>query len=626
MRFLFIRFLAVLCVLSDSASSFEADAEFPAPPPEKILSLLKKEHPRLLATAKDFDTLKQIIARNAEVKKWHDKVRADAVGILRTEPSKYEIPDGKRLLATSRRVLGRVRTLALIYRLDGGKEFADRAWRELKTAADFKDWNPRTFLDTAEMTHAFAIGYDWLYDVWTPEQREILRNAIVEKGFKPALPFYREKRSFVALEHNWNQVCNGGIGMGALALADVEPAMCGMILHGAIESLPRAMRHFGPDGAWAEGPGYWDYATSYNCVFLAALDSALGTDFCLSKIPGFSKTGAFPVYFTSPTGRLFNYADTPSAKFGGASQLFWFASKFKQPAFAAYDLKFADASPQALDLIWGAAWAEKKPKMAAYPTARYFRNSEVVTMRSAWNDPNATFVGFKAGDNKVNHVHLDLGSFVLDALGHRWAVDFGPDDYNLHNYFGKGRWDFYRLRAEGHNTLVINPGAQPDQDPRAAARITRFESKADTAFAITDLSHAYAAQAGKVVRGIKLLDRKQVLIEDEVNAPKPSEIWWFMHTPAKIQTGTDGDAMLSIGGERLWVKILSPANVRFTTKPAGPLPTSPRLDGQRVNKEQTLAIHLEKVTQARVTVLLVPLRAGKNPPTRLLVVKPLAEW
>ena len=26
----------------------------------------------------------------------------------------------------------------------------------------FPDWNPKEFLDTAEMTHAVAIGYDWL--------------------------------------------------------------------------------------------------------------------------------------------------------------------------------------------------------------------------------------------------------------------------------------------------------------------------------------------------------------------------------------------------------------------------------------------------------------------------------
>ena len=90
----------------------------------------------------------------------------------------------------------RVYTLALLYRLDGEQRYAERAWQELAAAASFPDWNPRHFLDTAEMTHAFAIGYDWLYDVWTPEQRATLRQAMVEKGLKPALKLYRAHSSW----------------------------------------------------------------------------------------------------------------------------------------------------------------------------------------------------------------------------------------------------------------------------------------------------------------------------------------------------------------------------------------------------------------------------------------------
>ena len=33
--------------------------------------------------------------------------------------------------------------------------------------------------------------------------------------------------------------------------------MAGEILHSGLNSLPLAMTQYGPDGAWAEGPGYW---------------------------------------------------------------------------------------------------------------------------------------------------------------------------------------------------------------------------------------------------------------------------------------------------------------------------------------------------------------------------------
>jgi hypothetical protein len=342
--------------------------------------------------------------------------------MLAAPPSQYVIPDGLRLLATSRRVLDRVQTLALLYQLDGDHRYADRAWQELDAAAKFKDWNPRHFLDTAEMTHAFAIGYDWLYDYWTPEQRETLRAAMVEKGIQPALQIEKEQRWWAVAHHNWNQVCNGGIGLGALALADVEPQLAGDFLHRALQSIQLAMTEYGPDGAWAEGPGYWEYATTYNVVFLAALQTALDTDFGLAKIKGFSEAGTFPIYASGPTGLSFDYADA-HAEIVRAPALFWLAREFNNPEYAWYQHRVAAGSP--LDFIWFDPHLIHPPA-ATPPLDKYYRHSEVVTLRSAWNDTNALFVGFKAGDNQANHSHLDLGSFVLEAQGERWAVDSVP--------------------------------------------------------------------------------------------------------------------------------------------------------------------------------------------------------
>jgi len=595
-----------------------------APPAAEILSRLRQDHPRLLASTNDFAQLKARVASDPLLRKWHDALRKNAESILQEPPSKYEIPDGLRLLATSRRVVDRVYTLALLYRIEGDQQYAERAWKELVAAAEFPDWNPRHFLDTAEMTHAFAIGYDWLYDVWSPDQRQKLQQAMVEKGFTPALKTYRAKDWWVRARHNWNQVCNGGIGMGALALGDIEPQICGEILHDALESLPLAMAEFAPDGAWAEGPGYWNYATAYNVDFLAALKTALGTDFGLSEMPGFAQTGLFPLYLTGPLGRTFNYADGGDRAIR-AAQMFWLGNRFHQPVYAWYERQHSSPSP--LDLLWYEAEGAG-PITAGLPLDKYFRNAQVVCMRSDWENPKALFVGFKAGDNKANHSHLDLGDFVLDALGARWAVDLGADDYNLPGYFGGQRWDYYRLRAEGQNTLIINPGAGPDQDPTAATRITRFESKPDRAFAIGDLTAAYKKHAHKVWRGITLLDRNKVLIQDEIQAEVPADVWWFLHTPAALEIEEDGKtAIFSQVGTELRAQILSPAGARFQIMDATPLPTSPHPDKQAKNDNvRKLAIHLTGITDSRVAVLLVPSVPGSDQKSETPNLSPLTEW
>jgi len=235
--------------------------------PQDWLAKVRKEHPRLLVTTADFERLRQLVQTDEQAREFYQRLKSQADRLCQEPPSRYEIPDGLRLLATSRRVLLRTYTLALLYRLDGDRRYLERAWRELEAAANFPDWNPRHFLDTAEMAHAFAIGYDWLFSDWMDEQRRILREAMVTKGLQPALGVYREKRWWSTARHNWNQVCNGGIGMAALALLDELPDLCGEILNHALQSLQIPMREFAPDGAWGEGPGYWNYATSYNCVF-----------------------------------------------------------------------------------------------------------------------------------------------------------------------------------------------------------------------------------------------------------------------------------------------------------------------------------------------------------------------
>jgi hypothetical protein len=301
------------------------------------------------------------------------------------------------------------------------------------------------------------------------------------------------------------------------------------------------------------------------------------------------------------------------------------ARQFQRPVYAAYQLPLV--SPHPLDLIWFDPNGEKAP-LASLPLDRYFRRAEVVTFRSAWHDRDALFVGVKAGDNKANHSHLDLGGFVLDALGVRWAVDLGADDYNLPGYFGQQRWNYYRLRAEGHNTLVISPGTDPDQEPSAAAKIVKYESRPGRAFTVADLTTAYVKHARKVARGVAVLDRKQVLVQDEIEADNPAEVWWFLHTSANTEVSEDGvTATLTQGKAKLLVRILSPAQAHFEVMDAAPLPTSPHPDKQNSNaKVRKLAIQLKQVKDTRLAVLLTPVRDGETVGRALPAITRLANW
>jgi len=244
----------------------------------------------------------------------------------------------------------------------------------------------------------------------------------------------------------------------------------------------------------------------------------------------------------------------------------------------------------------------------------YYRGLEVVTMRSGWSDPDAFFVGFKAGDNKANHSNLDLGTFVLDAFGERWVVDLGADDYNLPKYFETGRrgmrWDYYRMRAEGHNTVVVNPGSRPDQDPFGKARIDRFESTPDKALALSNLAPAYGTEAITVRRSVSLVrgtgsEGSEVVVEDYVRTDDPSEVWWFLHTPATVKLEQEGKrAILSLGSHKLAVEMTSSPEGRFVVMDARPLRQSPDPVGQSKNEGiRKLAIRYSEVTEKTIRVV-----------------------
>ena len=109
---------------------------------EKILTTLRPGHPRVMTEPRTFDKLRALVRDGGLPARIYDDVKKSADQILTAPVSKYEKPDGRRLLSVSRRVLDRVRTLALVNRLEGDPRYANRAWKELEAAAAFQDWNP----------------------------------------------------------------------------------------------------------------------------------------------------------------------------------------------------------------------------------------------------------------------------------------------------------------------------------------------------------------------------------------------------------------------------------------------------------------------------------------------------
>ena len=554
------------------------------------LAALRPGHPRLLMTDAELAAAKLAARTDPLRAALHERIIASAEIELSAPPLVYKIV-GPRLLAQSMAAIDHIATCGMAYRLTGDPRFAERARRDMLTASAFVDWHPSHFLDVAEMALAVGIGYDWLYSYLAPGDRSTIRKALVDKAlvFAPAAygPNSQEdKRLFWARSTmNWNQVCNGGLLTAALAVAEDEPELARTVIGGVRATLPGSMAAYQPDGAYPEGPAYWAYGTTFNVVILAELEGCLGTDFGLGKAPAFDRTALYRLAVQGPTGLGFNYADGDAAindsDDRGLAPYAWLAQRYHWTSalWHSRELIAQEAARRgengdrflAMDAVWYPAAPDDSAK--SEPLDMHFRGrADIALFRSSWGDRRALFVGFKAGDNATNHAHLDLGSFVLDADGVRWAESLGSDNYNLPEYFGAKRWTYFRLNNHSQNTLT--PGDRL-QEATAVAPIVAFGSSPARAFAVADLTAAYPGEAKRILRGLAVVDRSRVLIEDELLEARPgTPLRWAMVTSAAISLAEDGrSALLTQGGRSLRVEALAPADARFrvgSTKPPTP--------------------------------------------------------
>ncbi|HEY4290923.1 MAG TPA: heparinase II/III family protein [Puia sp.] len=540
-------------------------------------------HPRILLLKGEEAALKKSIGKDKIWSKMQQAILDESDRII-TLPPVQRIQIGRRLLDKSREALRRIFFLSYAYRTTGAAKYLQRAEKEMLAIAAFSDWNPPHFLDVAEMTMAMSIGYDWLYGGLPSASRAIIKEAIIKKGIEPSLD--PKNNGWLKVEHNWNQVCNAGMMYGALAIYDDEPALAKQIINRSIETVVSSMKDMAPDGAYPEGYGYWGYGTSFNVLLISALDKAFGQDFGLSDKPGFLKTAGFLENMTGPTGKPFNFSDA-----GGSGEsepaMFWFAQKNADPSLLWVErsrLLNEDPKKHVYDrllpamMIWGSGLAieNTQPPAATMWVGR--GKNPVALMRTSWTDPSAIYVAMKGGSGSINHAHMDVGSFVMDADGVRWAMDLGAQEYE--SLESKGlqiwgrnqnaqRWTVFRYENQAHNTLTIN---NQHQQVAGYAPITASSASPDLMYATTDLSEIYKGSLAGAQRTIAIVDKKYVVVSDIIRASDTAAtIRWTMVTPATVKITGPGSAELTKDGHRLLLSVASSDGAGISTNGA---PTS----------------------------------------------------
>lgn len=571
-----------------SASQIKADFEAANP-----------AHPRIMANKAQFDILRDEFYRSGSyLSATFSNVIKVATKYLTTAPQEYNIPDKQRILVISRELVKRMEYLGMAYQLTGDKAYAECAWENLSKTIEFPDWNPSHMIDVGELNAAFAIGYDWMYDGFTPEQRKAIYEGVKRHGLDVTRLCYYGRvpkwsqwanytGAFTSWKSNFNAVINGGALAAAIAFAEQDPDYCFDIAEKAIRSLEYTMIGFAPEGTWIEGVNYWNYTFSYLSKGIGSLHSAIGTDYGLMKASGTKKTGMWFRSMISPLGGN-NYHDASKIKTVTESMLWLGRFYGNNDLLTMRRAAIGSGVGTVYDLLWyksGISTSEE-----GLPLFVYSKGIESVSDRSTYTGSNGMYFSAHGGSVVCYHSQCDTGSFVYEANGVRWADDLGAESYDVQRDGGLGFYGSYRRRGEAHNIVVINPNTS-DKDggqnndafvPLVSARETSFGS-----FSQYDMHDAYRDFTSFYTRTFHT-DRntKSLVVNDYINLTDSADICWFMTTPASVSWESDTDFVLTHSGRKLYGKAEVMGNVSGfsgSTTACAPLLGAPVLEGQNEN-------------------------------------------
>lgn len=538
-------------------------------------------HPRLLFTEAETDEVKQLVETDALAGELASYLKTQADSIVKLPQLPYKMDKYGNMLWTSRAYVYRLGTLALAYRMYGESNYLEAANKAILWVCNFPDWDPRHYLDTAEMTTAVAIAYDWLFAELPHATKQLVKASIYKNAIHRALTEYEKggPNSWAKRETNWNVVCNTGMVLGALAVAEDYPQETDIILKNAARYMPNCLKMFAPDGVCYEGPAYWGYTNRYLSMYLKAVTDNGGDKGGIANLPGISRTALYQMRTLTPSGHPFYFgnAGIGHESFGGPAY-FLYGKMFQLPEVSAWNrnevtktLHGAGLFDQLffLSLPWfdntSADKADPVPAMEVY----HNKINDIVVFNGDHSKKGAIYLIAKGSLPNQAHQQMDCGTFIVESDGVLWTEDLGADDYGLPGFWdgrvGGERWKYFRNNNFSHNVINIDHSLQYAD---GHAFICEEHPDAKQPFAKMDLCEVYKEKAKSAYRRFTLLNSRTMEIKDEVELlDGDSKVAWVAATKANVKVNGN-KAHLMRNGKHFYMQITAPVGAVFKTYPA----------------------------------------------------------
>ncbi|MBQ4629373.1 MAG: discoidin domain-containing protein [Clostridia bacterium] len=607
-----------------------------------------KGHPRILTNQTQLAKVKANANSDALVSKWLRDVLDTANAYVNSPIVEYKF-EGGTLLNAARAAQVSIVNTSTAYLLTGDTKYAERAWLEMENVLSWQNWNQGGHhLDCSELLHGVAIGYDNLYSYLTDEQKKFVVDKTYELVLEGCVIHYSQeipKHGWRKSVENWAVVCSGSliaacIAFGTEGYSEYQEEF-EFLLSSAMRTMEYPLMSFFPDGGWYEGSTYWNYTVKFlTQSVLAPLYYSTGSVHQMLDPKGVSTTLEYILYMQAGKGVSYNYFDSHASHLSTQDGFLIPTILGDEDLTNLWLKNCLDGSKTGT--VTGLLWYTPTKSDTSFnlPNDKFFESTGTGHMIGEWGNTDNSFAAFRSGRNDVTHAHLDNGSFIFDALGERWAMDLGPDDYNIpggyHNI--DTGYQLYRKRPEGHNTVVINFREDiafeyyGGQGVYCESNLMASESKPRGAYMAIDLSDIYKHDTKSYLRGYYLGDnRTSLIVQDEIELlENGSDINWFMHTEADVKIAEDGkNASLTIGSKEVRVEAVCNADSwYFTTTEPKPHETAPvrpgQLEGNYTNAGITrLTLKATGSGKVNITVKLTPVKNSNSSPVEFV---PISQW
>jgi hypothetical protein len=329
----------------------------------------------------------------------------------------------------------------------------------------------------------------------------------------------------------------------------------------------------GPEGGYAQGTAYAEYAAGYLVAAWDPLVQATGVNFYAKPwATGFLD---FNAQFVPPGSKVHAFGDGSESK-PDVRVMHSFASRMVSPRAAWYEssLSGMEDALSRLQAPYPLPVSSTTAKVAPSNSA-YYPSIGWASMHSDIASNGRTSYYFKSSPyGSFNHSHGDQNALLLSVAGQPLLVKAG-----WYDWYGSPYWTDWYHQTRAQNAVTFDGGVGQmvngyRETLQRNGKITGFAAQPSYDFAEGDATAAYGGALTMATRQIWHLRTQgsSMLVRDKLAATASHTYEWNVHAPALMTIENPNSVKIVAGGQMVCLRALNTAAT--FAKWTGPAPKS----------------------------------------------------